>query len=123
VTPPPNVIQHHFRRRSTINQTGNAADRQRANFYADDGLITGTDREAVQFCLDLVTYLFAIFGLNMNAAKTKLLVGRPNIPLQRLSKPAFHQRIKGERRTFESNNRQQVGCHICGLELKQRSLK
>jgi Reverse transcriptase (RNA-dependent DNA polymerase) len=41
--------------------------------YADDGLVTGTNRDAVQYCVDLITHLFALFGLQMNAAKTKAL--------------------------------------------------
>jgi Reverse transcriptase (RNA-dependent DNA polymerase) len=48
-------------------------------FYADDGLVTGTNRDAVQYCLNLITQLFALFGLQINASKTKVLVGRPRI--------------------------------------------
>jgi hypothetical protein len=44
-------------------------------FYANDGLITGTNQAAVQFCIDLVTNLFSLFGLKMNANKSKGLVG------------------------------------------------
>jgi hypothetical protein len=91
-------------------------------FYADDGSVTGTNRDAVQYCVNLITNLFALFDLRMNAAKTKAMVGYPRIPLHRISTPAFNRRLSGEGRTYSSNNRQLVACHICGLELQRKPL-
>jgi Reverse transcriptase (RNA-dependent DNA polymerase) len=94
-----------------------------AIFYADDGLITGTNRDAVQYCIDLVTHLFSLFGLQMNASKTKALVGRPRIVTHSISTPAFNRRQSGEGHTYASISRQLTTCTICGLQLQQRSLQ
>jgi Reverse transcriptase (RNA-dependent DNA polymerase) len=91
-------------------------------FYADDGLITGTNLDAVQHCVNLITDLFSLFGLNMNATKTKALVGRPKIITHAISTPAFNRRLSGEGRTYASNSRQTTACNICGLVLQRRSL-
>ena len=42
-----------------------------ALFYADDGMITGTDRARVQASLDAITSSFGTVGLKMNARKTQ----------------------------------------------------
>ena len=52
-----------------------------ALFYADDGMITGTDRARVQArSLDAITSSFGTVGFKMNACKTQFMVmtgGRP----------------------------------------------
>ena len=45
-----------------------------ALFYADDGVITGTDETRVQASMDLITKSFASLGLKMNAKKTESMV-------------------------------------------------
>jgi hypothetical protein len=92
-------------------------------FYADDGLVSGTDRAAIQFCVKLLLTFCELFGLQMNASKTKAMVGCPRISPHRISTPAFNRRLLGEGRTYSSNNRQLVPCDACGLELQQKSLK
>jgi Reverse transcriptase (RNA-dependent DNA polymerase) len=86
--------------------------------YADGGLITVTDQAAVQFCINLISNLFSLFGLQMNANKTKALVGRPKIITHHISTAAFN---RGH--TYASNNRQLTTCNICGLEMQRKSIK
>ena len=45
-----------------------------ALFYADDGMITGTDQTRVQVSLDTITSSFAAVGLKMNARNTEFMV-------------------------------------------------
>jgi Reverse transcriptase (RNA-dependent DNA polymerase) len=92
-------------------------------FYADDGLITGTDKEKVQDCVNLVTDLFSSFGLMMNPAKTKSLVGSPTIKTHSISTPAFNRGCTGEGRTYASINREQIPCEVCGKTLQRKSMK
>jgi hypothetical protein len=59
----------------------------------------------------------------MNAAKTKALVGSPRIVQHRISTPAFNRRLSGIGRTYSSDDRQQIACHICGMEMQRRSIR
>jgi hypothetical protein len=45
-------------------------------FYADDGLLVGTDAQQVQESLDVITKGFLLVGLRMNATKTEYDHGR-----------------------------------------------
>jgi hypothetical protein len=46
--------------------------------YANDGLIAGTDKDKVQECVNLISYLFYFFGLDIDPDKTKSLIGCPS---------------------------------------------
>ena len=52
---------------------GTAQERKetRAQFYADDGLLSGENPQEVQRAIDIFTNVFAPMGLKMNATKTK----------------------------------------------------
>jgi retron-type reverse transcriptase len=64
-------------------------------FYADDGLITGTDQQHIQQYLNIITELFARMGLKPNASKTKVLIGRPEIYNHQICSPVFNRRFGG----------------------------
>ena len=61
----------------------------KALFYADDGLIVGSDWEEVQLGVDTLTDLFRRMGLHMNAGKTKALLSHPEDPAHSISTPVF----------------------------------
>jgi hypothetical protein len=92
-------------------------------FYADDGLIAGTDKEKIQQLLTTITDLFERIGLRMNAGKTKALISQPTITNHRICTPAFNRRKSGEGPSYLSDNRALINCTVCGLELQRRSYK
>lgn len=55
-------------------------------FYADDGLLAGIDSLMKQDALSTITILFSRVGLQMNANKTKTLLGQPTDLHQRQQK-------------------------------------
>jgi retron-type reverse transcriptase len=77
-------------------------------FYADDGLITGTNREHLQQYLNIIAQLFSKIGLKINANKTKILVGRPTIFNHRISSPVFHRRFGGSEPSYLEYSKQPV---------------
>jgi Reverse transcriptase (RNA-dependent DNA polymerase) len=91
-------------------------------FYADDGLITGTDPVQLQNYLNTMTTLFLKVGLQINSDKTKIMIARPHIPNHRMCSPVFHRRFGGDAPAYADFIKQQVICSICQLTLQRVSL-
>jgi hypothetical protein len=85
-------------------------------FYADDGVITGSNVEDVQNLLDIYTDAFERVGLKMNVAKTKAMImeGRKNITCIRGGKdePSYAERMN-----------EMIICSRCDLTIKRSSIK
>jgi Reverse transcriptase (RNA-dependent DNA polymerase) len=91
-------------------------------FYADDGLITGTNLQDIQQYLNIITELYSRIGLKTNANKTKVLVGRPEITNHRICSPVFNQRFGGSDPSYSEYKKQPVESSICKLVLQRVSL-
>lgn len=93
-----------------------------AFFFADDGRLASYDKESLQMSLDLITDLFERVGLQMNASKTKAMIGFSGHIYCDQSSPAYKRRQTGEGPTFSSRKRRKVSCPNCGKDLQERSL-
>jgi Reverse transcriptase (RNA-dependent DNA polymerase) len=91
-------------------------------FYADDGLISGTDLQTMQQYLNIITELFARVGLKTNASKTKVLVSRPDIYNHWICSPVFNRRFGGNDPSYSEFRKQPVNCPVCNLQLQRVSL-
>jgi Reverse transcriptase (RNA-dependent DNA polymerase) len=69
-------------------------------FYADDGYLASTDPYMVQAAVTMTKNLFEQMGLQMNASKTKVLLGEPLQPMHLMSDEAYHRRLTGEGQTY-----------------------
>jgi hypothetical protein len=80
---------------------GTAQERKetRAQFYADDGLLSGENPQEVQRAMDIFTNIFARVGLKMNATKTKAMTMIGSKAYASISKIAYTRRITGEGHT------------------------
>jgi hypothetical protein len=95
---------------------GTAQERKetRAQFYADDGLLSGENPQEVQRAMDIFTTVFARVGLKMNATKTKAMTMIGSKAFASISKTAYTRRITGEGLTHRERNLQKVECELCG---------
>jgi Reverse transcriptase (RNA-dependent DNA polymerase) len=91
-------------------------------FYADDGLIASNSLENIQQYLDILNYYLAQLGLNANANKTKILVGRPAIYNHCISSPVFNRCFGGNEPSYTEYQQQLVDCIICRQQLQRASL-
>jgi Reverse transcriptase (RNA-dependent DNA polymerase) len=91
-------------------------------FYADDGLITGNNKEQLQRFLDTMIQLLANLGLKINPEKTKILVGHPSIINHRIASPVFNRRFGGNEVLYAEYCTQQVTCTICNIQIQRISL-
>ena len=65
-------------------------------FYADDGVITGSDPNLVQSMLDIYTDAFLRVGLKMNVAKTKAMIMTGRKFQERATRPMEHQDLSSK---------------------------
>jgi hypothetical protein len=95
---------------------GTAQERKetRAQFYADDGLLSGENPQEVQRAMDTITNVFARIGLKMNATKTKAMTMVGSKVYFSISKIAYTGRVTGEGHTHPERNLQKVECELCG---------
>ena len=94
-----------------------------ALFYADDGLITGTDQVRVQGSLDTITSSFETVGLKMNARKTEFMVMTGGRHRLRMRTAAYTRLTTGEGTTCDERRKQKVQCLKCGALVGRPSLK
>jgi hypothetical protein len=86
----------------------------RAQFYADDGLLSGENPQEVQRAMDIFTNVFTRVGLKMNATKTKAMTMVGSKVYASISKIAYTRRVTGEGHTHRERNLQKVECELCG---------
>jgi Reverse transcriptase (RNA-dependent DNA polymerase) len=91
-------------------------------FYADDGLIASNSLENIQYYLNVINTLLSYVGLNINAEKTKILVGHPIIYNHRISSPVFNRRFGGDEPSYSEFQQQLVECELCHQQLQRVSL-
>jgi hypothetical protein len=93
---------------------GTAQERKetRAQFYVDDGLLSGEKPQEVQRAMDIFTNIFARVGLKMNATKMKAMTMVGSKVYASISKIAYTQRITGEGHTHRERNIQKVECEL-----------
>ena len=94
-----------------------------ALFYADDGMITGTDQARVQASLDAITSSFATVGLKMNSRKTKFMVMAGGRHRLHMRSAAYRRKQTGEGATYRERMAEKVQCLRCGALVRRSYLK
>jgi len=95
----------------------------KAQFYADDGLLSGEDPTEVQRGLDILTDLFARVGLKMNATKTEAMIMTGGKVTHRISDEAYVRRLTGTGLSHRERSLQKVICDLCGASVNRQHLK
>ena len=93
-----------------------------ALFYADDGVLTGTDEIRVQASMDHITKSFASLGLKMNAAKTESMVMTGGRNKVNFCSEAYDRKISGHGSTHRERQATKVTCIKCGGLIGRASL-
>ena len=92
-------------------------------FYADDGMLAGTDPVQLQGSLDCITKGFASLGLKMNSQKTEFMIATAKSRTGRMSTRAYNRKITGDGPTFQDRAATKVTCINCGTQVYRQSLK
>jgi len=92
-------------------------------FYADDGLLTGTDADLVQDSINILTRSFASLGLKMNATKTEFLVMQGGKRIVNLTSAAYARMITGQGQTHRQRALEKVQCIKCGSVVNRQGLQ
>ena len=95
----------------------------KAQFYADDGLLTGEDDQMVQHALNIFTNTFARVGLKMNAIKTKAMTMTGCKTYTKQSTEAYNRKVTGEGSSHRERALTKVECNLCGATVNQQSMK
>ena len=95
----------------------------KAQFYADDGLLTGDDAQMVQNALNIFTDTFARVGLKMNAVKTKAMTMAGCKAYTKQSTEAYNRKLTGEGSSHRQRALTKVECNLCGATVNQQSMK
>ena len=92
-------------------------------FYADDGLLAGTDAQQVQESLDVITKGFLSVGLKMNATKTEYMTMEGGKRFVRLSKEAYERHCTGRGKTHRQKAAEKLRkCELCGTKVNRQHL-
>jgi ribosomal protein S3 len=75
-------------------------------FYADDGVIIGTNATKVQEMLNIFTRNFAIIGLMMNVEKIKAMIMNGGKMSQKLSNKVYNWMITKTGLTFQEQRKE-----------------
>jgi len=94
-----------------------------ALFYADDGVISGTEEARVQGSLDHMTRSFRSLGLKMNAVKTESMVMCGGKNKNRLSSAAYDRLQTGTGPSHRERQATKVTCLKCGSLVARGYLK
>ena len=110
------VLRYH---KQKLHRTGEKVD---PIFYADDGLLAGTDEILLQRSLDIITEGFASIGLKMNAVKTEFMVATGSEGRTMVSSNADMRRNTGIGLSHAERRKVKVICPKCGTEVSSASL-
>jgi hypothetical protein len=91
-------------------------------FYADDGLLTGTDAVLAQDSIDILTKGFASLGLKMNATKTEFLVMKGGHSTVQIAPAAYARIVTGDGLTHRQRSLEKVQCIKCGSVVNRQGL-
>ena len=86
-------------------------------FYADDGVLAGTDPMELQGSLDIITKGFASLGLKMNAQKTEFMIATGKSRAGRMSTRAYNRLVTGSDQVYTAQAHTKVICINCGSEV------
>jgi len=92
------------------------------HFYANDGLLAGTNAISLQFGVDEIARLFLTFGLQLNRPKMKAMISFPKPPSTALSQQAYQCHITGQGPTYLQRQRAMTTCPKCDKSLQQGNL-
>lgn len=92
-------------------------------FYADDGLIATSNARMAQEAINHITSLFSRMGLQMNATKTKTVLGQPAELHHSISAASYERRMTGIGLTYVERKRQIVECPKCQKQMQQVALQ
>ena len=109
------VVVRHWR-----HLTGDTLDT--TIFYADDGLLAGTDAQALQQSLNIITEGFNSLGLKMNASKTEWMETVSRTRKGLLSTAAYNRKWTGNRMTYAGRRLEKVQCLNCGSLVARSTL-
>ena len=108
------VVRHWKTKRAGADETG---------FYADDGILAGTNSTHVQSNFEIITTGFASLGLKMNAKKTEFLSTKGKYRAYHLTKTAHQFKYGGGEGVSQAElNREKVACERCGASVQRRRL-
>ena len=108
------VVRHWKTIKAGTDETG---------FYADDGILAGTDSTDVQSNFATITAAFASLGLKMNAKKTEFLSTRGKYRAYHLTETAHKfKHGGGEGVSQTEKNKEKVTCARCGASVQRRRL-
>ena len=86
-------------------------------FYADDGLLCGSEGPELQCALDFFATSFRSLGLEMNAKKTEYMVMTGGISNVYMSNKARVRKNTGVGDTYDVRAVQKVTCGLCGKQV------
>ena len=92
-------------------------------FYADNGLLAGTDAAALQTSVDVITAGFKSVGLKMNAAKTEFMITTSRTGRGKLSSTAYSQKLTGIGKSYRDRQLEKVQCINCGGLVARQTLE
>jgi hypothetical protein len=92
-------------------------------FYADDGLIAGTDPALIQKYLDTMILGFDSLGLKMNAIKTEYMVATGTSMANRLSTVAYNRKITKIGKSHRERQSEKIICSLCGSTCNRANMK
>jgi len=95
------------------------SDSVETQYYADDGLLMGHAAQEVQSSLDIMSNLFARFGLKMNAMKTEAMIMAGEKTAPALSEVAYARMTGGNGKTCRDRMDEKVVCEFCTAEVRQ----
>ena len=91
-------------------------------FYADDGLLAGTDAQQVQESLDVITKGFLSVGLKMNVTKTEYITMEGGKRVVRFSNEAYERQCMGRGKTHRQKSLEKVTCELCGTKVNRQHI-
>jgi hypothetical protein len=90
------------------------------NYYSKSHSFT--DPYMLQAAITILKDLLERMGLQINAAKTKVLLGEPTQPIHLMSNQAYARRITGQGETYKERMRALVTCPHCPTVMQRASL-
>ena len=92
-------------------------------YYADDGLLSGENKDTVQKTMDITTELFKKVGLEMNENKSKIMINNIGNLQTRICKEAYSRRLEGKGLSYKERLTSMVNCPKCDKKMQMRNLE
>ena len=94
-----------------------------SQFYADDGMISGTNADMIQRSLDFYSSAFKAFGLQVSHKKTEYMILTGPEFNNRVCKAAYEKMNLGEGLSYKERTRLKVPCEECGEIISNGAMK